>query len=683
VNHILIGLGGTGGNIIRCFRRLVYQEFRSNDPPDVNLGYLYVDSDYTLMDPNHQDWKVLGRSVQLPVASQIRIKGDSLEGRLNNLPAFPGIAPWIGDRALWKDVLNSVVGDMLGGQKRRLGRFLFACRIDQFRDQLGNVLADAIPAEATRQTTFHVLCGLAGGTGSGTVLDVVAQIRDRFPDPTEHRILVYALLPEQHPNPAWEKQNYHPNGYAALIELNALSVGAYHPWDLRGQKARLEANKTDFNGCYLISNENTNAIQVSVEHSIPQIVADFLFQKIIVSRTTIWAGLIRMENAENSDGLPESPGGNPERSKRFLGFGIKRIAIPEQEITEFLTYTFARQCLRQLAANHWTDSYGFSDDLLPFDAANYVQQPACEERWLLSDQHVLQEIPSLTSDDPQKRWKPFSDDWREFSAHAMSAIRQSDHTLWLAETTRMFGRRFDETFRNVGVTAFFRARQQSRGDLAANVRGVVERELFQEWVEGGRSIRQIRSIVYAIRKRFETRREKLETGVSGLQNALDNAQEGLTALEARASKVSWFGRVVSKKHQRILDEYVHASRTRYDIRTRIEATEFARLYISALMTAFEELQADVDGCQALLTSAHEDVEKLLNARIRDDSEIRSDKHHCTLLRSRRSQGSRPYARNQRGSPEGANNDVPHQAHRQDGWERKPADVQVVSRSDKH
>ena len=138
--------------------------------------------------------------------------------------------------------------------------------------------------------------------------------------------------------------------------------------------------------------------------------------------------------------LPESPAGNPERSKRFISFGIKRIVIPEQEITEFLTYTFARQCLRQLAANHWTDSYGFVDEPLPFDAASYAQQPACEERWLLSDQHLLQEVPSLPSDDPQKRWKPFSDDWRDFAAQAMSAIRQSDHTVWLAETTRMFGR---------------------------------------------------------------------------------------------------------------------------------------------------------------------------------------------------------------------------------------------------
>ena len=450
------------------------------------------------------------------------------------------------------------------------------------------------------------------------MLDVVAQIRDRYPDPAEHRIVVYALLPEQHPNPTWEKQNYHANGYAALIELNGLSVGAYHPWDLRGQKGRLESNKTDFNGCYLISNENTNGIQVSVEHSVPQLIADFLFQKIVVSRSTIWAGLSRMENAENGDGLPESPAGEPERSKRFLGFGIKRIAIPEEEITEFLTYTFARQSLRQLTSNHWTDSNGFITDPLPFDAANYVQQPACEERWLISDQHLLQELACLPSDDPQRRWKLYADDWREFAAHALPEIQRGEHTLWLAETTRRFSRRFDEMFRNVGVTAFFRARHQSRAELAARVRGLVERELFQEWIDGARSMEQIRAVVASLRRKLEQRRGQLEVIVQNLHVGLDNAQQGAARLELEATKIGPLGRLIAKKHEKILNDFVSTSRVLYETRTRIEATDFARSYAGALITAFEELQSDVDGCAALLNSALEEIEKLLNERIRPE-----------------------------------------------------------------
>jgi hypothetical protein len=119
----------------------------------------------------------------------------------------------------------------------------------------------------------------------------------------------------------------------------------------------------------------------------------------------------------------------------------------------------------------------------------------------------------------------------------------------------MFSTRFDKTFRNVGVTTFFRARQQSRSDLADNVRSVFEHELFQEWVEGGRSVQQIRSIIFALRRRFETRREKLESSINGLQTALDTAQEEVARIETVASRVSWLGQVVLKQRERILAQY--------------------------------------------------------------------------------------------------------------------------------
>jgi molybdopterin biosynthesis enzyme MoaB len=41
-NHLIIGLGGTGGKIIRAFRKTIFQEFRKTEPEEVNVGYLYV-----------------------------------------------------------------------------------------------------------------------------------------------------------------------------------------------------------------------------------------------------------------------------------------------------------------------------------------------------------------------------------------------------------------------------------------------------------------------------------------------------------------------------------------------------------------------------------------------------------------------------------------------------------------
>lgn len=106
------------------------------------------------------------------------------------------------------------------------------------------------------------------------------------------------------------------------------------------------------------------------------IVADFLYQKIVAFKDVNGASLGHMESAENGDGSPETApqGRTPERSKRFLTFGIKRQAIPEEEISEYLTYSFARQAALQLRFNHWQPSSGFIDEPRKQDFHEFVQQ---------------------------------------------------------------------------------------------------------------------------------------------------------------------------------------------------------------------------------------------------------------------------------------------------------------------
>ena len=127
-NHLIVGLGGTGGKIIRAFRKNIFQEFRRNDPEIANLRYLYIDSSKEMMALEDATWKTLGENLQLDKRSQLLITGSDLTKILNNLNDFPNIQPWIGSRQQWQDILGSIVGETLGGQKRRLGRFLFACK---------------------------------------------------------------------------------------------------------------------------------------------------------------------------------------------------------------------------------------------------------------------------------------------------------------------------------------------------------------------------------------------------------------------------------------------------------------------------------------------------------------------------------------------------------------------------
>ena len=171
-NHLVIGLGGTGGKIIRSLRKTIYQEFRTLEPDTANIRFLYVDSSKEMMALDDPTWRTLGRSVQLDKRSQLLITGSDLNQILTNLDNFPQIRPWIGDRGQWRDILNSIVGETLGGQKRRLGRFLFACKSADFTAQLGQ-LASEMQTGGLSAVTFHICCGLAGGTGSGSLIDVL------------------------------------------------------------------------------------------------------------------------------------------------------------------------------------------------------------------------------------------------------------------------------------------------------------------------------------------------------------------------------------------------------------------------------------------------------------------------------------------------------------------------------
>ena len=76
-NHLIIGLGGTGGKVLRELRKRVYEEFRSNNPGNgVFLDYVYVDSSLSDLE-DRSGWKVLGKSVHLGTAQ--KVSGDGCE----------------------------------------------------------------------------------------------------------------------------------------------------------------------------------------------------------------------------------------------------------------------------------------------------------------------------------------------------------------------------------------------------------------------------------------------------------------------------------------------------------------------------------------------------------------------------------------------------------------------------
>jgi hypothetical protein len=616
-NHLLIGIGGTGGKILRALRKNVFQEFRGNEPDIVNLRYLYVDSSKEMMAIDDSSWRILGESVQLAPRSQLLITGGNLNQILDNLGGHPNIQPWIGNREQWKDILSSIVGETLGGQKRRLGRFLFACKSPQFKDQLKQ-LAGELTTGGDASVTFHVCCGLAGGTGSGSIIDVVAQIRALYRDPKMYRIVLYTLLPEEIPNPNWDTGNYHANGFAALTELNALSVGAYQPYDVAERGDRLPLSDP-FNGCYVFSNRNDNGLQVDVDKTLPSIVADFLFQKLVAVRNADALKLLeKMENAENGDGTPETRSGSnvPLRSKRFLTFGIKRLAVPEVEIREYLTYKFARQAALQLRFNNWDDTFGFRDEARNQDFGEFVRDKQTLERWSLTDDHFTLSRGILQEEINNKNWKSIINEWLDIIPQFIGLVEAQDDKVWLNELEKLMAQRFEENYRKIGVRKFYETKLEARNDHVRELRRRVEQELFDDWKNGVKSMHDISRCVTALISALEERLLTADSKIARANTNIDSTEQKVVAIRAEWTKVSFLSNVFGKRRT-LLDTLGEALRELYTARTQAEAWVFAKRLLQDSISEFTRLATDVGQCCKLVDESIKEFKERIDERCND------------------------------------------------------------------
>jgi hypothetical protein len=622
-NHLLIGLGGTGGKILRSLRKTIYRNFRSEQPKGANLRYFYIDSSDEMMKHDDPSWKILGQSVQLPLSSQLLISGLNLTGVLDNIGSYPGISPWIGDRDMFRDLLNSAnAANIVGGQKRHLGRFLFACQVNKFRDQLGTLVRE-MEVGGVSGTTFHICAGLAGGTGSGCIVDAVAQTRLMFPDKS-NRIVVYALLPDRTPAPNRAQANYHANGYAALLELNALSLGAWKPHDVAGIcKDRLDL-QDPFNNCYLFSDENEERIKVDLDRELPDIVASFLYQKMVAAAAMPWDSLRRLETYENMDfRAEESPvSKRPERTRLFCTFGIKQVAYPEQEIHEYITYQFARQAALQLQYNRWSDSVGYVEEAANQSFSELVRSKDTNERWRITDEHLSLSIGILPDEVNNRRWKPINQFWMDLQPHFQSQVRESftgDERVWLAELAKLYQQSYSDNFRDLGVRKFYETKRGDCKDHARDLRGRIERDLFQDWVNGVQSMQDTSRLVAALLAYLEERAEQLDDRLQKMQENVRDTQAKVQAAGIQWSQIGILKALLGKRTD-IFNAQSEMLTRLYIYQTRVEASNFAKYLLQFLTTELNDLANEVSRATSTIEQATKDFATGIDARLGDSGQ---------------------------------------------------------------
>ncbi len=290
-----------------------------------------------------------------------------------------------------------------------------------------------------------------------------------------------------------------------------------------------------------------------MDKEIPNIVADFLHQKIVAAGGVSWPTLGRMENAENGDGSPEkSPGANnPEPSKRFLTFGIKRLAIPEEEISEYLTYNFARQVALQLRFNNWSDTTGFSDDPRNVDFSEFVRQKETLNKWALTDDHLTLSIGILQEDANNKKWKAINDEWQEVMPHFKSLVQEKRQDTWLSELQKLCEKRFGQDYRGIGVRSFYAGKLRARKEIVGTIRHLIETDLITDWKNGVRSASELSKLVATLLDSTGERLKTMDDKVVQMRSSEEQAANRVEANNQEWSHMSLVGRLIGKPGEHV------------------------------------------------------------------------------------------------------------------------------------
>ena len=636
-NHILIGLGGTGGKVLKAFRKRLYQEFTADERARLPISFLYVDSSIEEMKPGDKTWMVLGENAQFTESEFVNVKGIDINAILSNPSSYPGLKGLIGDAEVMRKTLGEV--GAAAAQKRRAGRILFGSNIDKYKSALIKQFKKVKERTNATRTNIYIFTGLAGGTGSGSIVDVIAQTRmiPQFRDElsqdgrTGTAIVVNAMVPELTPPGTCDAGRYHANGYAALQELNALLSGNWKPYDVSGQRERLDLDRVNkiADGLILYSNVNEHGYSVESHHELPQILADFTYSRIFLEYNSNTQEFLRSYSFENIadwrvEYYEKARNGEikPYRTKAVSSFGFKRVIIPEEEIIEYFSFSFGRQSLLQMRFNNWNDDLGYRDTPANRDFNSDVAGNDLQEKWRFSDKHLMLEIPILPTDD--NKFGAFAQYWAGIIPRWSQLAEKENQPL--AKLEELCAKGYNELFRQVGAVRFYEGKTASKEQHAQEICDRMERYIFDQWKLGDLSLYNMLQLIDCISEEVTKKRKNMEAEAQKARKQIEQV------LQMREMNKKDFGNALIQslvkgkyltKHSTIMQQYMVKQ-------CEVLGREFAQQLLATLSVKLNLLRNRIEAFVTTINEAIEYNEAMIGARCQDQGGI--DNLKATVIR---------------------------------------------------
>jgi hypothetical protein len=369
-NHLFIGLGGQGGKSIAELRKVFDQ--RDKDAKHLHdsghrWNFLYIDSSRDVTN-NRQNWTHFGKNLRLDDSSFLYLKDDGQDLQVNALALKPDVSPWIGDTQLLEKFLEGAQGIQGANQRRRLGRLLFASNADKIKYAVCDQKIDELTTNGN-QCAIHIFASLAGGTGSGSIVDLVTMLRTRYPNAAVDDgfpIFLYLYVTDEDFQEA-QVGYFHQNQYSALRDLNALACGKLKPTLMGSSHAgEIYSGAEPFTQILLSTglNDRNSRLKLTKQH---QIVAESAFERIFAycSQNLDEASQKPLTGEDRQPGYPGEPLGNLLRSFRFGSSGMRRWEVPTEEIHDLLANELYVSSFRQMLYQNWNNESGFLGERLP------------------------------------------------------------------------------------------------------------------------------------------------------------------------------------------------------------------------------------------------------------------------------------------------------------------------------
>jgi len=597
-NNIIIGLGGTGGNIIKFLKKRIELE---NKNEDIYVDYLYVDSNSDDLN-DKASWKVFGRDFSLSNSNIVHLDYSiDINTIFTNPDYYKNITSWIGNKDDWQPILENFTSTrkVYGQQKRRLGRFLFASNVRKFRGSIKSIVTSLQKKSNTVNNTFYICSGLAGGTGSGSLIDTIVQVKELYPDST---ILLYLFIPEGSLVGDKDTGNYYPNAYAALKELNDLSIGTWKPYNVFNGEKTQQTNF--FKKACIITNENSKGVFLNPEQQKPEkLLADYIFYRI-VGNTYYINKIVSLENSEPFLGGAEivQDGNNryiPVRSRDFMTFGMSRIIFPKEEIKEYLTYKASYSFILSILFNKRNDE-NFKIDNYINEEHNILYNKCKDSKKIFEDEDKNININEIIDDGfkssikfteevftlqdgvlENEEYKPFRNEWTSIlenieRGYSESNVNVKEKFKYISEQLSNY---YNKSFRekDIGVEKFFRDAESDAERRAKGIVKLIEDKLFSEWLYlNNYSIKNCIEVVERFIELTKKHIKNLDKKIADTEKSIDFFFDEAEAHRVEFEQVGLLGSIVGKK-EKIYSSYKNALVKYYIAKTELKGLNYAKV----------------------------------------------------------------------------------------------------------